>query len=160
MKSIALLSFAAFLGMAVSANGQDPANASSFPVTLTVDAGKPLGPWKPIWRMFGADEPNYATMKDGKKLLAELGEMRPDDVYFRAHNMMSSGDGTPALKWGSTGIYSEDSQGRPVYSWTIVDRIIDTYRERHVHPYLQLGFMPEALSFPAQWDPKLGIHVT
>src|SRR5215831_10234826 len=91
--------------------------AQTIPVTITVDAAKPLGELKPIWRMFGADEPNYATMKDGKKLLSELGDLRPDDVYFRAHNLMCTGDGTPALKWGSTGIYAEDKDGKPIYNW-------------------------------------------
>ena len=39
-------------------------------MTITVDAAKPLGELTPIWRFFGADEANYAYMKDGKKLLA------------------------------------------------------------------------------------------
>ena len=122
-----------------------PASAA-LTVTITVDAGKSLGEMKPTWRMFGADEPNYATMKDGKKLIAELGELRPDDIFFRAHNLLCSGDGTPALKWGSTGIYTEDKDGKPIYSWTIVDHIFDSYRARHVRPYVEVGFMPEALS--------------
>ena len=47
-----------------------PARATnSFPVTIRVDAAKPIGPLRPIWRFFGGDEPNYATMKDGQKLL-------------------------------------------------------------------------------------------
>jgi len=137
------------------------AAAQTIPVTITVDAARPLGELKPIWRMFGADEPNYATMKDGKKLLSELGEMRPEDIYFRAHNLLCTGDGTPALKWGSTGIYTEDKDGKPIYNWTIVDRIFDTYRERHLHPYLQIGFMPEALSthpepYQHEWRPGAG----
>ena len=61
-----------------------------FPVTIQVDAAKPLGELKPIWRYFGADEPNYAYMKDGQKLLGELGEMAPKQVYFRAHNLLTS----------------------------------------------------------------------
>ena len=47
--------------------------APPFPVTIRVDASRPLGELKPIWRFFGADEPNYATMKDGRKLIGELG---------------------------------------------------------------------------------------
>ncbi|HEX4121973.1 MAG TPA: beta-xylosidase, partial [Verrucomicrobiae bacterium] len=39
---------------------------NSFPVAITVDAARPLGDLTPIWRFFGADEPNYACMKDGK----------------------------------------------------------------------------------------------
>src|SRR5579872_4663260 len=99
----------------------------SFPVQLKVDASRPLGEMRPFWRFFGADEPNYATMRHGKKLLGELGELRPGEVYFRTHNLLTSGDGTPALKWGSTNAYTEDAEGRPIYDWRIVDRIFDTY---------------------------------
>jgi xylan 1,4-beta-xylosidase len=134
-----------------------PTNAP-FPVTITVDAAKPLGDLKPIWRFFGADEPNYATMKDGKKLLGELGSLAPNRVYFRAHNLLCSGDGTSALKWGSTGVYSEDADGKPIYNWKILDEIFDTYLTNGVRPYAQIGFMPEALSTHPQpyqhhWKP-------
>ncbi|MEO7497709.1 MAG: hypothetical protein ABIT83_15320 [Massilia sp.] len=120
--------------------------AAPFAVAIEVDAGKPAGELKPIWRFFGADEPNYATMKDGSKLIAGLGELRKDQVFFRAHSLLNSGDGTAAFKWGSTDMYSEDKDGKPVYNWAIIDKIIDTYRARGVRPYLQLGFMPEAMS--------------
>src|ERR1051325_7014724 len=86
------------------------AESNSFPVTIRVDASKPIGPMRPIWRFFGGDEPNYATMKDGQKLMAEYGKLRPKDVYFRTHNLLNTGDGTPALKWGSTDAYTEDAQ--------------------------------------------------
>src|SRR6266571_6795312 len=68
-------------------------------VSIRVDATQTKGELRPIWRFFGADEPNYATMKNGKKLLAELGALASKRVYFRAHNLLTSGDGTPALKW-------------------------------------------------------------
>ncbi|HJZ59351.1 MAG TPA: twin-arginine translocation signal domain-containing protein [Gemmataceae bacterium] len=67
-------------------------------VSVSVRADQPRGDLKPIWRFFGADEPNYAYMKDGKKLLTELGKLGPQQVYFRTHNLLTSGDGTPALK--------------------------------------------------------------
>lgn len=64
-------------------------------------------------------------MRNGKKLLGELGELSPKQVYFRTHNLLNSGDGTGALKWGSTGVYAEDAQGNPVYDWKILDEIFD-----------------------------------
>ena len=133
-------------------------STAPFPVAITVDAAKPLGELKPIWRMFGADEPNYATMKDGRKLIGELGALKRGDVFFRTHNLLCSGDGTPALKWGSTGVYSEDADGKPIYNWKILDEIFDTYLTNGVHPYAQIGFMPEALSIHPQpyqhhWQP-------
>jgi len=35
----------------------------------------------PIWRFFGADEADYAYMKDGKKLLGELGQLGGQQVF-------------------------------------------------------------------------------
>ena len=144
--------------VATNAGGQE--SRASFPVEIRVDGAHPLGELKPIYRFFGADEPNYATMKDGRKLIAELGKLGAPQVYFRTHNLLTSGDGTPALKWGSTNAYSEDARGRPIYDWTIVDRIFATYLERGVKPYVQIGFMPQALSsrpepYQHQWRPGL-----
>src|SRR5436190_6531171 len=142
-----------------SACGADTApTAAPFPVTIEVDASKPSGALKPIWRYFGADEPNYAYMNAGKKLLTELGALAPKSIYFRAHNLLTSGDGTPSLKWGSTNAYTEDAAGKPVYDWTVTDRIFDTYIERKMKPLVQIGFMPEALSSHPQpyrhhWKP-------
>ena len=132
----------------------------SFPVHIQVDAAASQGKVEPIWRFFGADEPNYATMKDGRSLLTSLGALSPGHVYFRAHNLLSTGDGTPAFKWGSTNAYTEDAQGHPVYNWTIVDNIFDTYLARGVKPYVEIGFMPEALSTQPQpyqhaWRPGM-----
>ena len=63
--------------------------APPFPVAMRVDASRSSGPLKPIWRFFGADEPNYAYMKDGQKLLGELGDLAPEQVFFRTHNLLT-----------------------------------------------------------------------
>lgn len=128
-------------------------------VTVRVDAAAHLGSVRPIYSFFGYDEPNYTYMKDGRKLLSEMAALSPVTVHVRAHNMLSSGDGVAALKWGSTNAYTEDAAGRPVYDWTIVDRIVDTYVERGMKPVIEVGFMPEALSVKPQpyrhfWDPS------
>ncbi len=146
-KLLALVAFSTcLLHQSPAADPPAPNAAPEFPVTIRVDAAQPLGQLTPIWRFFGYDEANYAYMKDGKKLLAELGQLGSPQVYIRCHHLLTSGDGSPALKWGSTGIYNEDADGKPIYDWTIVDRIFDTYLQRGLKPYAQLGFMPEALS--------------
>jgi xylan 1,4-beta-xylosidase len=134
--------------------------AESFPVEICIDVAEPVGPLKPIWRFFGADEPNYATMPNGRKLLGELGELKPKQVYFRTHNLLTSGDGKPALKWGSTNAYRADASGNPIYDWTILDGIFDAYLENGVRPYVQMGFMPRDLSvkpepYQHHWTPEL-----
>jgi xylan 1,4-beta-xylosidase len=137
---------------------QAPATPASFPVSMRVDAASSSGPLKPIWRFFGADEPNYAYMKHGKKLIRDEGSLAPGKIFFRAHNLLTTGDGTPALKWGSTNAYTEDERGDAVYDWTILDRIFDTYLQNGVKPYVQIGFMPKAMSikpepYQHKWTP-------
>lgn len=129
------------------------------PISISIDFSKKGEPYRPIWAWFGYDEPNYTYMKDGKKLLSDIAAFAKRPVYVRAHSLLSSGDGTPALKWGSTNIYTENTEGVPIYSWHIVDSIFDTYVHRKMKPLVQLGFMPKALSThpePYQHDWKPG----
>ena len=113
---------------------------------IHVDLNKPRGAMNPLWAWFGYDEPNYTYMKDGKKLLAELQELSPVPVYVRTHNLMCTGDGTAAFKWGSSNMYTEDNDGNPRYYWNIIDSIFDTYINLNMKPLAQIGFMPEALT--------------
>src|SRR5688572_8260352 len=115
-------------------------------VTIRVDASARRAPMTQMWAWFGYDEPNYTYTANGQKLLSELAAASPAPVYVRTHNLLTTGDGVAALKWGSTNAYTEDANGRPVYDWTIVDRIIDTYLSREMKPQIEIGFMPEALS--------------
>lgn len=115
-------------------------------VSIQIDASARRGPLTTMWAFYGHDEPNYTYMPDGRKLLAELAALSPVPVHVRVHNLLTTGDGMPALKWGSTNAYTEDANGRPVYDWRIVDRIFDTYLERKMKPLIQIGFMPKALS--------------
>ena len=123
--------------------GQPPQND---PVTIRVDTAVKKGPMHPFWAWFGHDEPNYTYTANGKKLLSALQDLSPVPVFVRVHNLLTSGDGKHALKWGSTNVYTEDARGNPIYDWKILDQIVDTYVARKMKPFVQLGFMPEALS--------------
>jgi xylan 1,4-beta-xylosidase len=134
MRSLLLILFAAVLAPAQT------------PVTIRVDAGQRLGRLEPIYAYFGYDEPNYTYAKYGRKLVGELAGLSPAPTYIRTHFMLATGNGTPGLKWGSTNAYTEDTTGKPVYDWTIADRIFDTYLQAGAKPFVEIGFMPKALS--------------
>jgi xylan 1,4-beta-xylosidase len=149
-------SFAAFLIALVAfhCRAQDP-------VQVKVDLGAPEGKFTPIYSWFGYDESNYTTTKNGRTLLRELHDLSRAQVYIRAHFLLATGDGKPELKWSSTNVYTEDAEGRPVYSWTILDQIFDAYAEAGVRPMVELGFMPKALSshpepYHIPWPPAQG----
>jgi xylan 1,4-beta-xylosidase len=128
------------------------------PITIRVDANDVVGPYQPIYGYFGYDEPNFTYAKYGRKLVGELGGLGGTPVYIRTHFMLATGDGTPGFKFGSTNAYTEDASGKPVYDWTITDRILETYLQAGAKPFVEIGFMPQALSshpdpYRPDWKP-------
>ncbi|ALJ01191.1 beta-xylosidase [Rufibacter tibetensis] len=132
--------------MSQKGNAQTKSGSQGEKVTMQVDLTKPIGPMYPAWAWFGYDEPNYTYMKDGKKLLSEIAQLSPVPVYVRTHSLLVTGNGEAALKWGSTNAYTEDAAGNPIYNWSIIDSIFDTFVQRGMKPLAQVGFMPQALS--------------
>ena len=120
--------------------------SSQPPVSISVDLAKTVGAYKPIYSWFGYDEGNYTTMTHGKEVLGELHDMSPVPVYIRVHHLLTSGDGKAELKFSSTNVYSEDSSGKPVYDFKILDEIFDTFKAEGVKPMVELGFMPKDLA--------------
>lgn len=116
-------------------------------VRVTVDA-RHRTPLRRIWRYFGYDEPNYTDTPNGRALLGKLGALADGPYFVRAHFLLCSGDGTGRPKWGSTNVYTEaeDATRHPVYSWEIIDGILDAWLAAGLVPFVELGFMPEALS--------------
>jgi xylan 1,4-beta-xylosidase len=115
-------------------------------VSIQAHFDQPDGQLSPVWNYFGYDEPNYTYAPNGKKLLGELAAASAAPVYIRTHNLLTTGDGSASLKWGSTNVYTEDSSGHPIYSWDILDRIFDAFHAAGIKPLVEIGFMPKVLS--------------
>jgi len=118
----------------------------SNPVSIQVDLAKLQGKYKPIYSWFGYDESNFTTMKYGKQLLKELHDLSPVPVYIRTHHLLTSGKGVAELKWSSSNVFSLDSDGKPVYDFTITDQTFDEFQKAGVRPVVELGFMPKDLA--------------
>jgi len=116
------------------------------PVTIEIDAAAAGTSLKPVWAYFGYDEANYTTLPEARELLRTLATLQQGPVHVRTHFLFNTGDGTPALKWGSTNLYSEDADENPVYDFTLIDQIMDATLEAGVFPLFEIGFMPKALS--------------
>lgn len=112
---------------------------------VQVDASQ-HSPLRHIWTYVGYDEPNYAYTPRGRELLEKLGHMGDAPYFIRCHFLLCNGHGAGSPKWGFTNVYTEDVQGRPVYSWDIIDRITDTIVGCGCVPFVELGFMPRALT--------------
>ncbi len=132
---------AGLLALASPALAQVPAT-----VNVSVDAPTAGAQLERVWPFHGYDEINYTTMPEGTALLGTLVAAHTAPVHIRSHFLLNTGDGTPAMKWGSTNVYTEDAEGNPVYSWTLTDGIMDTLTGVGAFPFVELAFMPQALS--------------
>jgi xylan 1,4-beta-xylosidase len=115
-------------------------------VSVQVDATRRGDRLKPVWPYYGFDECNYTTTANCIDLMRAVAQMNAEPVHLREHFLLNSGDGKASLKWGSTNVYTEDANGRPVYSWEIMDSIMDAVVASGCRPLVEIGFMPKDLS--------------
>ncbi len=132
---------AGVMAMTSSVRAQTPAT-----VDVSVDATVVGTPLERVWAFHGYDEINYTTTPEGEALLGVIAAADSAPAHVRSHFLLNTGDGTPAMKWGSTNVYTEDAAGNPVYSWDLTDGIMDAITSVGAFPLVELGFMPEALS--------------
>ena len=126
------------------------------PVPVTVHADRVVGEIRPIWNYFGYDEAGTTLTREGRHLLGNLNALSDEPIRIRVHHLLTSGDGTLALKWSSTNVYTEDAAGNPRYDWTRLDAIMDELTRPGIEPFVQASFMPQALSSrPKPYTPKL-----
>ena len=126
------------------------------PVPVTVHADRVVGEIRPIWNYFGYDEAGTTLTREGRHLLGELNALSDEPIRIRVHHLLTSGDGTLALKWSSTNVYTEDAAGNPRYDWSRLDAIMDELNRPGIEPFVQASFMPQALSSrPEPYTPTL-----
>jgi xylan 1,4-beta-xylosidase len=56
--------------------------------------------------------------------------------YIRFHGLLSD----------EMHVYTEDTNGAPVYNWQYVDKLYDFLLSIHIRPFVEFGFMPPALA--------------
>jgi xylan 1,4-beta-xylosidase len=120
-------------------------------VLIHVDAAKSEGALPRIWNYIGYDECNYTYTPEGQELLAKFSALGDQPVYVRVHHLFCTGNCHGMYKWGSTNVYLEDEQGKPVYDWTFIDLIFDTLLRHGCKPFVELGFMPLDLVDPTYY---------
>jgi xylan 1,4-beta-xylosidase len=121
-------------------------SAGAETILIKVDANSTGKTLMPVWSFWGFDECNFAYTESSKRLMKTLSMSNKEAVYIRSHFLLNTGDGTPALKWGSTNAYTEDASGKAIYDWKIIDKIMDAVIENGCRPLVEIGFMPKALS--------------
>lgn len=115
-------------------------------IKIEVDCNRILGIIDHIWTSIGYDEINFTYTPRGRKIYREIKKIEDGPFYVRNHNTFTSGNGLSSPSAGSTNVYREDKKGNPVYDWSLLDQIYDTYVAYNCRPIIELGFMPDSLS--------------
>lgn len=140
-KSIGFAVVAVMVALPGMTLGQTPAT-----VNISVDATAAGTPLERVWSYHGYDEANYTTTGPGQTLLKTLATAHTAPTYVRTHFLLNTGNGTASLKWGSTNAYTEDAAGSPIYSWTLMDGIMDAITGAGALPFNEIAFMPQAMT--------------
>jgi xylan 1,4-beta-xylosidase len=104
--------------------------------TITVDAQASSRPFPHFWeQVFGSGRAALSLRESYRRDLDAV-KAATGLQYVRFH----------AIFHDANGVYSEDSQGRPIYNFNQVDMIYDGLLQRGVKPFVELSFMPRALA--------------
>src|SRR5581483_3620163 len=116
------------------------ANASASERIIRADFQKIKGPKDMAWRVcVGACHAELDLREDWRKQL-EFIHRECGFEYVRFHGLLDD----------DMEIYSEDARGKPVYNWKKLDVLYDSILKAGMHPFVELGFMPQALASGTQ----------
>ncbi len=103
---------------------------------VTIDAHAPSHPFPHYWeRMFGSGRAILSLRESYRDDLRAV-KRATDFEFIRFHGILND----------DVGLYSTDSSGTPVYNFSYVDQIYDGLLANGVRPFVELSFMPKALS--------------
>lgn len=127
---LAVVPRAAVLAIFVAVAGAQTANV------ITVDASAPAHPFPHFWEeMFGSGRA-VLTLRDSYRRDMRDVKKITDFKYVRFH----------AIFHDEVGIYDEDDQGQPVYTFSYLDQSYDGLLANGVRPFVELSFMPKKLA--------------
>jgi xylan 1,4-beta-xylosidase len=112
------------------------AQSSSQQTLLVVDATAPGHPFPHFWeQMFGSGRAILSLRDNYRTDLRQVKQITGLE-YIRFHAILDD----------EVGVYSEDSQGKPIYNFSYVDQIYDGLLANGVRPFVEISFMPNQLA--------------
>jgi xylan 1,4-beta-xylosidase len=103
---------------------------------IRLDFNNPKGSFNQMFKeCVGAGRANEGLRADWQRQLAYV-KKECDFKYIRMHGLLTD----------DMAIYSEDKKGNPQYNYQYVDELFDFLLRIGIKPFVELGFMPNALA--------------
>jgi xylan 1,4-beta-xylosidase len=107
---------------------------------ISVDYNKVKGNFNSMFKeCIGAGRANEGLRADWQQQLALI-KKECDFKYIRMHGLLTD----------DMGVYKEDSKGNPEYNFQYIDALYDYILSIGMKPFVELGFMPNALASGTQ----------
>ncbi len=104
--------------------------------TISADVQNIKGPLNKMFKLcVGAGRANEGLRADWQRQLVYV-KNECDFKYIRMHGLLTD----------DMGIYQEDKKGNPIYNWQYMDELFDFLLSINIKPFVELGFMPNALA--------------
>lgn len=103
---------------------------------INIDFNKTAGPLNTFYKeCVGAGRANEGLRADWQQQLAYV-KKECGFKYIRMHGLLTD----------DMAVYKEDSKGNPEYNYMYVDALVDFLKSIGMKPFVELGFMPNALA--------------
>jgi xylan 1,4-beta-xylosidase len=103
---------------------------------INLDFNKVKGNFNTMFKeCIGAGRANEGLRADWQQQLAYI-KKKCDFKYIRMHGLLTD----------DMGVYKEDKNGNPEYNFQYIDVLYDYLLSIEIKPFVELGFMPEALA--------------
>ncbi|WP_456313429.1 GH39 family glycosyl hydrolase [Pseudomonas shirazensis] len=133
MKKFSVILFISLLLINVKLIGQ---NTTTENRTIKIDYNKSAGQLNTMFKeCIGAGRANEGLRADWQQQLA-MTKKECDFKYIRMHGLLSD----------DMAVYREDSKGNPEYNYQYIDILFDFLISIKMKPFVELGFMPNALA--------------
>ena len=136
---IVLFASLAGLGTGTRLNGQTPADGADKttpPRIIDIDCSAVKGPRSMVYQhCVGAGRVAEGLRADWQAQLKTCKDAIGFQ-YLRCHGLLHD----------ELGVYRDDKQGNAIYNWQYIDMVYDYLLSIHVRPFVEIGFMPDALA--------------
>ena len=127
--ALGLAAFFAAMNLSVAATNETPR-------LISADLQQTNGPLDTMFKFcVGAGRANEGLRADWQRQLT-YAHRECGFEYIRMHGLFDD----------DMGVYREDSNGNPEYNWQYIDELYDFLQSIGMKPFVELGFMPNALA--------------
>jgi xylan 1,4-beta-xylosidase len=122
-------------------NAPDATISSSIQTNIDIDLNKAYGSkFSKYWSKVTSIGRASLCLRHEVRRQIELAQEDIGFEFIRFHGIFSD----------EMMVYKEDSNGNPIYNWVYIDEIFDFFHRVNLRPFIELGFMPEALAAKKQ----------